>query len=436
IITAYYLGYSNCEIAKVIKCNYKTVKNILNYHFSMEVYEKKQVRRPSYFDSKRLKYLKEFILDGWHHFTKAELCEAWKKEKEQKMHPKIMISDILAQSSYWLGLDEENQTDSRALNIQNFAASDGWLQGFKKRHYIVYTSHCGEAASAPIERLPEFHLSLQNETSNYEPSKSFTHGRISGIKKPKNQVTVMLTCNAVDQHMRYTHRKILLLLDNCSAHSIEGLNLRNVKVVFLPERTTAWLQPCDASIIYSFKCHYHKLLLQNRIAAFDKSNLTNQPPDPVTIYDVIQFVAQAWNKVSKDTIIHSWHKTGILPSMETNEDPNLETIDLTNEEEIELENLISRFQILKNSENSEDLNISLHEFIEIDNNYTTGEMPTIEDIIAEIQKNKSEEESEQQIKPVTAIQAITGLDSVLGYIEQSEPSIEIDIKVFAELKRI
>ncbi|CAG8546575.1 13455_t:CDS:2, partial [Racocetra persica] len=247
------------------------------------------------------------------------------------------VANILAKSSYWLGLDEEKKAKQIATNlkIQNFAVSDGWLQGFKKRHHIVYTAHCGKAASAPIEN------------------------------------------------------------------------------------------------------HYRKLLLQNQIAAFDESNLTNQPPDPVTIYDAIQFVAQAWNKVSEDVIIHSWQKTGILPSIEIDETIDSESLnDFTNEKEIELENLIARFQISKNPENPENLNISVHEFIEIDDKYATSEMPTVEDLIAEIQENESEEEPEQQIKPVTAIQAITGLDSVLGYIEKPESSLKIDIKVFSELKRI
>jgi DDE superfamily endonuclease len=168
--------------------------------------------------------------------------------------------------------------------------------------------------------LPEFRLSLQNNIVNYdlvdvyncdetalywllEPSKLLTHGRIAGVKKPKNRVTIMLTCNAVgdklppvfihkfenphamkgikksslpvkyywnkkawmqisifqnwlsqlDDRMHLARRKILLLVDNCSAHSIEGLNLSNIKVVFLPKNTTAWLQLCDAGIIYSFK---------------------------------------------------------------------------------------------------------------------------------------------------------------------------------------
>ncbi|CAG8777068.1 21728_t:CDS:2, partial [Racocetra persica] len=163
------------------------------------------------------------------------------------------VADILAQSLYWLGLDEEKnhltitglvlqekaKQVAATLKIQNFAASD-------------------EAASAPIEKLPEFCLSLQNETSNYD--------------------------------------------------------------------------------LYQ----YRKLLLQKRIVTFDESNLTNQPPDPVTIYDTIQFVSQAWNKVSEDVIIHSWQKTDILSSTEINEFMDLESlVDLTNKEEMELENLIT-----------------------------------------------------------------------------------------------
>ncbi|CAG8839944.1 31796_t:CDS:2, partial [Racocetra persica] len=92
---------------------------------------------------------------------------------------------------------------------------------------------------------------------------------------------------------------------------------------------------------------------------------------PVMIYDAIQFVSQVWNKVSEDVIIHSWQKTGILSSTEIDEFMDSESL----------------------------------------KNYTTGEITTVKDIIAEIQENESEEEPERQIKPVIAIQAITGLDS-------------------------
>src|SRR6185437_14623370 len=131
-------------------------------------------------------------------------------------------------------------------------------------------------------------------------------------------------------------------------------------------------------------------------------------------------------------------KTGILPLIEIDEylDTEISVEINNNNEEAELENFIIQFQDLKNPKSPEHLNISIHEFIEIDNNYATGEMPTIEELIEEIQENEPEEEEPKKQKPVTPTQAITGIDSVLGYIEQLESNFEIDIKVFAELKRM
>ena len=131
-------------------------------------------------------------------------------------------------------------------------------------------------------------------------------------------------------------------------------------------------------------------------------------------------------------------KTGILPLIEIDEYLDTEiSVEINNDnEEAELENLIIQFQYLKNPKSPEHLNISIHEFIEINSNYATGEMPTIKELIKEIQENKSEEEEPKKQKPVTPTQVITRIDLVLGYIEQLESNFEIDIKVFAELKRM
>ncbi|CAG8583387.1 453_t:CDS:2 [Cetraspora pellucida] len=130
--------------------------------------------------------------------------------------------------------------------------------------------------------------------------------------------------------------------------------------------------------------------------------------------------------------------TGIFPLTETDKYPDMELLaDVNNNnEEIELENLITQFQNLKNPENPKYLNISINEFIEIDSKYTTDKMPTIEDIIKEIQENESEEEPKQQKKIITATQAFNGIDSVLGYLEQLDSNLEIDSKVFTELKQV
>ena len=138
-----------------------------------------------------------------------------------------------------------------------------------------------------------------------EPSKTLAQGPLSGKKKSKKRVTLLLTCNAtgteklkplfihtyqnprilrekkkeelpvdyywnstswmqvsiwndyltkLDKKMRLQNRHILLLADNAPVHIIdENVNLTNVTVHFLPPNTTAHLQPCDAGIINSFK---------------------------------------------------------------------------------------------------------------------------------------------------------------------------------------
>jgi hypothetical protein len=135
-----------------------------------------------------------------------------------------------------------------------------------------------------------------------EPSKTLAMSTVSGTKKSKNRVTILLTCNAtgteklrplfihryknprallqkkkedlpVDYYWNHTawmqhsiwddflkklnrqmsqqSRRILLLVDNATTHV--NAQLSHVKVHYLPANTTAHLQPCDAGIINSFK---------------------------------------------------------------------------------------------------------------------------------------------------------------------------------------
>ncbi len=57
---------------------------------------------------------------------------------------------------------------------------------------------------------------------------------------------------------RMAGRKVLLLLDNFSAHesALQGLQLHNVRVVFLPPNATLRCQPCDQGIIKALNGHY------------------------------------------------------------------------------------------------------------------------------------------------------------------------------------
>lgn len=125
---------------------------------------------------------------------------------------------------------------------------------------------------------------------------------------------VLLKLNEI---MKKKKRKILLLIDNAPVHLIldeTRERLDSVEVKFLPPNTTTELQPCDAGIIHSFKCHYKRLFIQNRINAYDnmQDSIVEKLED-YTIYDALQNAAEAWSTVSSQTISNCWKKTGILP---------------------------------------------------------------------------------------------------------------------------
>ena len=51
-------------------------------------------------------------------------------------------------------------------------------------------------------------------------------------------------------------QRVLLLLDNCTSHKLQGLVLPHVEVYFLPPNTTSKIQPMDARVIIAFKRCY------------------------------------------------------------------------------------------------------------------------------------------------------------------------------------
>ena len=143
-----------------------------------------------------------------------------------------------------------------------------------------------------------------------EPSRVLARGPLSGHKKEKSRVTIFCATNAtgtekmalsfihkhktpramknlnyknlpvyyywnkkawmqvsifndillkLNEKMRQRGRKIVLLIDNAPVHLIldeTQEKLDSIVVKFLPPNTTTVLQPCDAGIIHSFKCHY------------------------------------------------------------------------------------------------------------------------------------------------------------------------------------
>ena len=195
---------------------------------------------------------------------------------------------------------------------------------------------------------------------------------------------------------------IILFMDNAGCHpeDVAG-KYSNVKVVFLPPNTTSVLQPLDLGIIKNFKVYYRKLLLCHILSKIEECNTASEVVQSVTILNAVRWVAQAWEKVTPETIKKCFRKAGILnrefqivarvSESDDDEDPFVE-LDSGNSDMEDLENLISQVQ-------DGDSSCSVEEFVSGD-----SDLPVCQDIFSDkweqqfldqITKNPSSELTEE-----------------------------------------
>lgn len=105
--------------------------------------------------------------------------------------------------------------------------------------------------------------------------------------------------------------KILLVLDNCSAHPpAEELEKENVLVIFLPPNCTSVLQPMDMGVLRSLKCHYKTDFVKAMLHFLDSNDDNLSAVNFVkqfTIKDAIWNIARAWDSIPCDSLKNAWH---------------------------------------------------------------------------------------------------------------------------------
>ncbi|GBB96436.1 hypothetical protein RclHR1_27540002 [Rhizophagus clarus] len=200
-----------------------------------------------------------------------------------------------------------------------------------------------------------------------------------------------------DAQMRLKGRNILLLIDNAPVHALyEGVELTNIKIEFLPPNTTAHLQPCDKGIINSFKAQYRKLLLQNRIKAFDFQQLTGNND------------TNSYNEIEENR--HN----------ETEEN-----------EYREIQDLINKLEYTHP--------LTAEEYIRLDQeNEIAGIPPSEEQIVAILKENNtmSDDEGDKDIISVTSSEALIAFDTIFNYVEQNDSQDIFDKSALKVMKKI
>lgn len=178
----------------------------------------------------------------------------------------------------------------------------------------------------------------------------------------------------LDKQMTAKGRKIALVVDNCPGHP-HVTSLNAVKLFFLPPGTTSVLQPLDAGIIWSLKSHFRKILVERRIAAFDKSE-----DFKLSLIDGLLFLRSSWERVTRETVVNCFKKAFAMPENEEDDaSPIIEDA---------AEDLWKR---LPESDGMCD-NVQFCDYVDIDQSVITTEVPTEADIVSDLRSVSSEDD--------------------------------------------
>ncbi|XP_070377297.1 tigger transposable element-derived protein 6-like [Dermacentor albipictus] len=131
---------------------------------------------------------------------------------------------------------------------------------------------------------------------------------------------------AFDRDMTAKKRKVCLLIDNCSAHNVEDVQLQSVEVRFFPPNCTALIQPLDQGIINSVKSAYRQRLIQRLVLNIDTGRAIE-----VDLYMAVQMVSAAWTATSRSIIyncfVHAgFHSDAQLAANSTSDEEGCSTI--------------------------------------------------------------------------------------------------------------
>ena len=123
----------------------------------------------------------------------------------------------------------------------------------------------------------------------------------------------------LDRKMRVQGRKILKLVDNCTAHPSD-VELTNIELYFLPKNTTSLIQPMDQGIIKNLKGHYRSKLCSRLIAELDLDT-TRQMKDlvkSINLLDCLHLLSESWSSVKTETIANCFRHGGFKRTDQAN----------------------------------------------------------------------------------------------------------------------
>lgn len=398
-------------------------------------------------------------------------------------------------------LKEKSKMFALKLGIHNFSASNGWLEGFKRRHDVSFKKAAGESKSVDQGVCNQWTEDLPNLLTEYHPNdiynadetalffkclpdKTFTFkGReCHGAKQSKERLTILQCTNMtgtdklplliigkskqprcfkgvktlpveydsnakawmtriifkgwlkkLDKKMKSNGKKIILFVDNCSAHT-DLPALTNVKIMFLPANTTSKLQPLDQGIIHTFKRLYRREVVNHIISCLDE----NISP-VINVLLAMKFARKAWYTVNNATIKNCFKKAGFRSASECQDVVILEENDVQEPSVEEWDKLVG----CETSTNRP----TFDEYVGIDDDLPTAGEHTDEDIVADcssaFRQNEDGDEDDQTFgeidvekKPILKTDALNAIETLHSYFEHCDTDPSIFDKIYELEKQV
>ena len=210
-----------------------------------------------------------------------------------------------------------------------------------------------------------------------------------------------------------------LLLDNCASHTKSVPGLKAVTLFFLPPNTTSVLQPLDQGIIKNFKHFYRTSISERQVRCLDSGT-----PFTITLLDALSESQKAWAKVTPQTISNCWFHMTFRESLSLDV-----TSDGNNNEEIFHAGLT---------------NEEFRDYITVDNELLTSEVPTDEDILSQVKGTTEEdsdsdsevpEEPETPKKPATLKEAEAACEMLRSFL-MTLPETSDELESLCKIKHL
>lgn len=123
-----------------------------------------------------------------------------------------------------------------------------------------------------------------------------------------------------NQKMANQGRKVILFMDNATCHP--RLTLSNVKLAWFPPNTSSHTQPMDQGVIYTFKCHYRRSVLQSLIPKMALCSTVHNLAKEISVLDAVHWISAAVKQIQANTVIKCFEKAGFKTSSTLENSPD------------------------------------------------------------------------------------------------------------------